>query len=207
MPLFSRIAVLSTLSVSLFIAAPASANLIVNGSFEDPDVASGAWQAFDASAVAGWDGSRIEIWDNFNSETAYQGDQFAELNSDPGTGTAFSIFQDIATDIGQTYDMSFAYQARRSDNEEFEFSVTPDGGVAMSWLLSDHTTNGWSVFSDSFVATAINTRIMFTSVVPETGTVGNFLDDVKVTVAVPEPGTLALFSLGLLGLGMARRRG
>jgi hypothetical protein len=38
------------------------------------------------------------------------------------------------------------------------------------------------------------------------GTVGNFIDDVKVTAAVPEPGTLALFGLGLFGLAAARRR-
>ncbi|AOY86845.1 PEP-CTERM sorting domain-containing protein [Marinobacter salinus] len=206
MSLFSRITALSALTLSLAVAAPASANLIVNGSFEDPDVASGAWKSFDASEVPGWDGSRIEIWDNYNGETAYEGSQFAELNSDPGTGTAFSIFQDIATVIGQAYDMSFAYQARRSDTEVFAFSVIPEGSATLSWQLSNHTTDGWKLFSNSFVATAINTRIMFTSVVPETGTIGNFLDDVKVTVAVPEPGTIAMLSLGLFGLGMSRRR-
>jgi hypothetical protein len=125
-------------------------------------------------------------------------------NTDPSSGTAFSIYQDIETVAGQSYDISLAYQARKNNNEAFSFSVTPSGNLA--WLLTDHTTDGKSRFSNSFVAQNAITKIRFSSVTPLTGTVGNFLDDVKISASVPETGTAALLGLGLLGLGMARRR-
>lgn len=202
MPFFSRFATVSALSFSLLAAAPVSANLIVNGGFEQPDVPTGNWQYFSSAAVDGWEGDNIEIWDNYGGVSAYEGSQFAELNAHPYSGSEFGIFQNFATTIGQSYDLSFAYRARQSNSESFDVSVTP----GMTWNLDDHVVGAWSIFSGSFVASSELTTLTFTSVIPETGTVGNFLDDVKVTASVPEPGSIALLGLSLLGMGVARRR-
>src|SRR5690606_20268956 len=75
----------------------ANANLLTNGGFESNNVASGSWQFFSSSAVPGWDGSNIEIWNQYSGVSAYEGSQFAELNAHPNGGQAFTIFQDFTT--------------------------------------------------------------------------------------------------------------
>lgn len=192
------------------ISAPSSASLIINGGFEDNKVPYGSWRWFSANQVNGWDGSNIEIWHYLGGEQAYQGSQFAELNAHPRSSNAFSIYQDFETAIGQTYYLSFAYQARQhSVNEAFLWEVIDiskaNPSLLASQILDDHTKNGWSIHNSSFEAISSSSRIKFTSITPTVFTQGNFLDDIKITAQVAEPPSFVLVCFGLCSLLISRR--
>lgn len=185
----------------LLLAASAQANLIVNGGFEDNTVAAGNWSYFSSSAVNGWDGSNIEIWNNFGGVVAPEGNQHAELNAHPYTGGVFSIYQSFATVVGQIYDVSFFYSARESANESFHFSVG-----TLATLINDHTVGTWNQFTGSFVANSNFSTITFTTT--DNSTVGNFLDAVVVTTraSVDEASSVVMLAIGMLGLVLVRRK-
>lgn len=186
-------------AASLLVASFSSqATLIVNGDFEMNPVNTNSWSWFSSSAVEGWSGSNIEIWNSMQNVHAASGKHFIELNAHGSNQGNWSIFQMFATDIGQRYELSFYYRARRNAQESFEVSV-----ANLSNTLNDHHTRSWNFFSKSFVATETNTTLRFTS--HNTGSYGNFIDNVSVVASVPEPGTLAVFSAGLFALFAGRR--
>jgi hypothetical protein len=191
----------SGLLAGLLLAFGAHANLIVNGGFEDNNVAPGNWAYFPSSSVNGWEGDNIEIWNSFGGVVAPEGKQHAELNAHPFDGTVFSIYQSFATVIGRTYDVSFFYSARESNNEQFYFSA---GTLAA--LLNDHVVGSWTKYTGSFVANSNISTITFTSY--DNSTVGNFLDDVVVTARaqVAESNPLVMLVIGLIGLFYCRKK-
>lgn len=182
-------------------AVSANANLIVNGGFEDNNVATGNWAYFSSASVNGWDGDNIEIWNQFSGVVAPEGQQHAELNAHPFDGSVFSIFQSFATVVGQTYDVSFFYSARVDSNEQFSFSAG-----TLSALLNDHVVGSWTQYTGSFVANSSLSTITFSTY--DAGTYGNFLDDVVVTAKanVVESNPLVMLLIGFAGLILIRRR-
>ncbi len=191
-----------------------SANLIFNGGFEETPTGDhkSSWgssiKSYSSAHIPGWSGDDIELWCGI-APGATEGNCFAELNAhndndQAGSPSTWDIFQTFNTVAGQTYDLSFSYHARNSDSEEFKFTVDSLLGAT----FSDHEKNGeWLTYSGQFTADAATATLMFTSVIPTSGTVGNFLDDIVVTTSsVPEPSILALMGFGLFGFGLARRR-
>lgn len=192
----------------------ASANLILNGSFENNDIRSNSWKAFSAGAVDGWSGTNMELWDNFQNLTAFDGSQYAELNAN-GNGGSYSILQTFTSSKGATYDLSFAYAARRA-NESFKleiFSGVNDNNMLFSRVFNDHEIKNWNEFYGQFVADSIATTISFSTI--NIGTYGNFLDNIVVnqasptsatsSVSVSEPMSLAVLSLSIFVL-MRRKK-
>lgn len=209
MKLLKSLSVLVLLAASATQAAPIlTGNLLVNGSFEDNRVANNSWTWFAASQVNGWDGSNLEFWNNYNAVKAFDGSNLLELNAH-GTNTgSWSVFQQFATTAGARYEVSFAYRNRTGRDESFKLAV---GNLAQTF--THRNTGSWTVFSGWFTAGSNNSELRFTSL--NSGTLGNFIDDVRVsrmatlaTNQVSAASTLSLLALaGGLLLWRRRRNG
>lgn len=187
----------------LFVANIASANLIVNGSFEDTTLSENAWNWYSSASIPGWDGSNIELWNSFDGVDAFDGENHAELNAHPSYGSQFTIYQTFSTVAGSVYDLSFAYQARASENESFLVEVMSGSDTVYSSLVDDHLVGSWSEIFSSFVATDTSSTISFSSITPYSGTVGNFIDAIYVDTSdievneVSAPSMIAILLMGL----------
>ena len=177
-------------SAGTAVAAP---NLIVNGSFETPNVAAGSFGIF--PAIPGWShqprpgttSSGIEIQDHSaGAPAAGAGDQFVELDSDGPS----RIFQGIATSPGSTYRLTFLYSARpgtQAIENHFRVSAGPSS-VEIGPVASVSQTS-WTSAALDFVATASTSRIEYLDLSPEqaVGGLGAYIDLVAVVLTNSPP--------------------
>ena len=203
----------AVLLCTLGLAAVAHANLITNGSFEEPEVTSdNNWTLVNNADIPGWTSVRygqielqeVGLYSNPDDEAA-DGSQWAELDS---LGSDL-IFQSVNTTIGTEYILTFAFAARPdtgiADNQlgwgvtsgqSYYFTEVADG--------SNETLPQWEYYEFVFTAQSANTLIIFEDLGTDNA-LGTLLDDVTLKV-VPIPGTLALLLSGIVGLVAVRRR-
>jgi hypothetical protein len=109
--------------------------LVVNGSFELPDVPAGEFSLLEA--IPGWSlsfGSAIEVHDTV-SGSPFDGTQHVELDSTENSG----IYQDLPTENARTYVLSFAYSPRPERTAD-------DNSISVYWdgeLVADWASPGW----------------------------------------------------------------
>ncbi|HET9644988.1 MAG TPA: PEP-CTERM sorting domain-containing protein [Burkholderiaceae bacterium] len=187
----------------------ASANLVVNGSFEANQLPGGSWGVI--SSLTGWTGDpNIELRNNVDG-TAEDGKQFVELDTFGNS----AMYQQITGAPGK-YTLSFWYSPR--------LGVGPGSNGLRVWFDGKHVTNlltgdsgvglndnDWRLFSED-VDFDGSGQLRFAALGQSDG-VGGSLDNVSLTPSllpvagdVPEPATLALTGAALVAVALARRR-
>ena len=209
MRLSSKLILAATLLLQTYFSQALAVNLLTNGSFESVTFDGNWTYKTNQDDVAGWtwsDGSAMEFWNTpfLGVNAVGDGSVIAELNAHGGNGV-YSFYQTFDTVLGQSYDYSFSYRARSDESEQFHLSIFGDDLIT-STIYDKHITSDWKLAQGSFVATGSTSQIGFWSDDSPGDTTGNLLDDVVVTTSVAEPESLALLGLGLLALGISRRR-
>jgi len=198
---------MKTIIASLLLAVSASAfaapvNLIQNGSFEKNSVSNNSWAVL--PSLDNWTlGSQgMEVRNNV-AGSAQEGRNFLELDTYQNSW----LSQDVATVAGGKYDLSFFYAARPGTGANTNgIDVFWNGSLLKHVALDNYTGNNqWLKFDLSMLATGGVSKLEFRAVGNSDG-YGGSLDNVSLVSVVPEPGTLAIFGLGLGMLGFSLRR-
>lgn len=174
----------ASLALMLFLGATSASalSLVDNGGFE-------------SGSFSGWikDGMYMYVSGNHPMSGAFA----ADLGT---SGALGSLSQTIMTIPGYEYELRFDLANSGGLNNEFYALVN---GTKLFSLVNGGNTP-YSTISEIFTAGATPTEITFL----ERNDVGAFsLDNISVDLApVPEPSTLLLLGIGLLGAGFFRKR-
>lgn len=198
--------------VALVIGLPgmASANLIVNGSFEEGSFDGNSSTSFnavptDSTKITGWVGTQqgCDWHQAVEFKPAYAGFRMVDLTRGTLLG---GISQTFSTSIGQSYEVSFYMSAPKIGFQEPRTAKATVAGNTYQFATPSSSENSlvWSKKTFTFSAIATQSTLEF---------IGNaqfqywgpVIDDVSVQ-AVPEPATLMALGAGLVVCRYRRKR-
>ncbi|MCT4608718.1 MAG: DUF642 domain-containing protein [Pelagimonas sp.] len=152
-------------------------DILVNGALES-SIGNNSWSY--RGDVDGWSNANshagIETWgNNFLGVEAKDGDSFIELDS-TNSSTLDSVYQDVQTEDGQTYQLDFSAAQRGADSESVEVywngdlvaTVSPDGA------------NTWNDFTFEVTGTGGEDRLEFRELAGENDSLGPLLDAISL---------------------------
>ena len=206
-------------SLLTFCGTLAHANLIVNGTFEDPLLTPGTFQLFTLGSgigaganwtVIGAPGDVAVVSTTYQAPVFPAQEQLNWLDLTGASATPTGIQQVIPTDAGVSYVLSFWVGNQNSVGVSSMINLTVNGSQAFVATNSLRSPNmNWQLFTYEFTAISASTAIGFLNGDPA-GDQSNGLDNVQIVVssnaAVPEPASVFICGGGLIFLGAIFRR-
>lgn len=184
---------LGAISLATLFVAPVHANLLANGSFETGDLS--GWTQVLNSATTTVFASSLPYFPTYDGHWQLGLDTATKQGPNGGS----QIYQDIATTVGDSYEISFALHPNGGSGL---FGVGLGGPSIGLWYDTDPVFSSYSqapekayqLLSRTFTAVDATTRVTF-------GWIGSWvLDSTAVTIVaapVPEPSAMLMLASGL----------
>jgi choice-of-anchor C domain-containing protein len=202
------------------VASAAPANLVTNGSFENPAVGPG-YVVYPAGSdgITGWtvgagsvSNASVEQ-DSSDNWPADTGNISVDLS---GNGPG-DIYQDLATTPGTSYIISFALGGNFYCGQTVKQMKLTFGGTVLTYEFDDTKSSAsnmhWEHESLQVTATSATTRLDFADVTADQSSCGAVVDSVSVSATpapalaeVPAVPVLAVGAVGALGGGALIKR-
>lgn len=182
---------------TLVVAASANANLITNGNFEASGSAIPSWTSTGNVATGG-----VPYFGA--GSTAKDSTKLVAFNGGDSTPNG-TLSQTFATMAGVNYSVDFDYGVTTGGSQSILAEILGNNGTTiLTSFVASSTSTALNHFTFSFAADGSASTLRFIDNLnnPTTSQDG-VLDNVSV---VPEPGSIALLGLGLLGFAVTRRR-
>ena len=158
---------------------PASNNLLVNGSFENPALTS-SWSIV---SIPNWknlvDGNKIEVHKNVLGIPIPNGSQYIEVN-----GSAYGkIYQDVTVLSNKSLQLSFMYRGRASSSESIKVTLLdPTNNTNVYSFNTTATVNVWKKITANYTSATNQTkiRVLIEGLNSQNASIGNLIDNVNL---------------------------